>query len=219
MDFVLPWIGPLLLVGAILIAGIYLLRAWNNRSESTLAPYNVGRQEARVLMQKNIIRALGVVVFGAIVLLVLFIMGLLTPSEVIEAEIEPIATSSPEEEIINTPEPIEPTEAQPVEDETAVSVPDTPTPITIEETPTAENTPEPTPTNVPETAVVSSGVGVWLRSAPNLEGEQLEWLLEGTELTLLEQSSQGDTFSWQEVQAPSGISGWVATDFITVPGQ
>ncbi len=220
MDFVLPLIGPILLVIAILIAGVFLLRAWNNRSASSVAPYNVGRQEARVAMQKNIIRALSVVILGAILLIVLFATGLLNPAEVTDAEIIPDPTSSPVEEEVNTIETAVPTDMPVVEAETAVPVeeaPNTPTPITVEETPTVENTPEPTPTNAPETAVVSSGVGVWLREEPSLEGVQLEWLLEGTELVLLEESLEGATFNWQQVQAPSGVSGWVAVDFITIP--
>ena len=221
MDFVLPLIGPILLILAILIAGIFLLRAWRSRSASTYEPFNVGRQEARVAMHRNIIWALTVVVFGIILLVVLFATGLLRPTEVTEAEVELEATAVPEEEPLELPATIAPTETPIVEEvteeATAVPIPDTPTPIAIEETPTAENTAVPTATSTPETAVVSSGVGVWLRSTPSLEGEQLEWLLEGTELVLLSETSQGETFSWQQVLAPSGAEGWVATDFISAP--
>ena len=123
MDFVLPLIGPILLVVAILIAGIFLLRAWNNRSASSVAPYNVGRQEARVAMQKNIIRALSVVVLGAVILIILFATGLLNPTEVTDAEIVPEPTSTPIEEELSTEETVVPTDIPVVEEEnTAVPI-------------------------------------------------------------------------------------------------
>jgi len=98
------------------------------------------------------------------------------------------------------------------------------TPEVVENTPTdlapATAAPTDAPTNTPEpvvdTAVVSSGVGVWLRSAPSTSGEQLEWLLDGTILTLLEGQQTADELLWQQVQTASGITGWVAADFIIV---
>lgn len=87
--------------------------------------------------------------------------------------------------------------------------------------PSASSTPEPEPTAtavVPEvlvkTAVVTSGVGVWLRSAPSVDGDQLEWLLTDTQVVVLEGQATADEFDWQEVQAPSGNVGWVAVPFI-----
>ena len=211
MDFVLPLIGPLLLIGAIVVSGLFLLRAWNNRSASSYAPYNVGRQEAQVAMRVNVLRALVVVVVGAVLLAVLFISGVFQPNLAEELEIifeatatQPTATVT-SETIVNTATP---------KAEATASVPDTPTPIFIEDTPIATTIPLPTATNEPLTAVVSSGVGVWLRSSPSLEGDQLEWLLEGTELIFLDETVEGNTFNWQQVQTPAGTVGWVAADFV-----
>jgi hypothetical protein len=65
-----------------------------------------------------------------------------------------------------------------------------------------------------ETAVVSSGVGVWLRATPSTTGEQLEWLLDGTVLVLLDGQETADDLLWQQVQTEAGVTGWVAADFL-----
>lgn len=217
MDFVLPLVVPLLLVVAIAAAGIYLLRAWNNRTDSAYAPYNVGKHEARVAMQINVIRALVVVILGVVLLGVLLVTGVLQsrPAEEQDPTLLIDSTSTPSDLAPTmTPELIISTDIP--TPEVTVDVPDTPTAVSIEEVPTATPEPLPTVTDAPLTAVVSSGVGVWLRSNPSTTGEQLEWLLEGTELLVLDGTADGDSFRWQEVQAPSGAVGWVAVDFVVV---
>ena len=62
--------------------------------------------------------------------------------------------------------------------------------------------------------MVNSGVGVWLRAIPSVDGEQLEWVLDGTVLILLDQVENTAEFSWQYVQTPAGNVGWVAASFI-----
>lgn len=213
MDFLLPLIVPLLLVIAIAAAGIFLIRAWNNRTDSAYAPYNVGRQEARVAMQVNVIRALAVVLFGSILLAILFVTGVLDPN----GEEPPIFINEPAPTDTAVPPPTpENSSTPPPTEPIVVEEADTPTAVPAEPTPIDTETPAPTPTDSVPTAIVSSGVGVWLRAAPSLEGEQLEWLLEGTVLQLLDGSVEGDTFNWQEVRAPSGVIGWVAIDFIEI---
>jgi hypothetical protein len=64
--------------------------------------------------------------------------------------------------------------------------------------------------------VVSSGVGVWLRGAPSTSAEQLEWLLDGTAVTLLSGQETADDLLWQQVRTEAGVEGWVARDFLTV---
>ncbi len=76
--------------------------------------------------------------------------------------------------------------------------------------PTATNTPEPL------TATVASEVGVWLRSGPGVESEQLEWLFDGTILLVLPGRESADDLEWQQVQTESGVTGWVAADFLVV---
>jgi hypothetical protein len=71
-----------------------------------------------------------------------------------------------------------------------------------------------TPTAEPVTATVISEAGVWLRAIPGTEGEQLEWVLEGTTLTLLPGLETADDLEWQQVRTPAGNEGWVAVPFI-----
>ena len=87
-----------------------------------------------------------------------------------------------------------------------------PNPPTDEPTSAPTNTPEP----ASNTAVVSSGVGVWLRGTPSTTGEQLEWLLDGTVLTLLTGQETADGLVWQQVQTDTDLTGWVAADFILI---
>ena len=63
---------------------------------------------------------------------------------------------------------------------------------------------------------VSSGVGVWLRGAPSTTGEQLEWLLDGTLVTLLGQQETADDLLWEQVRTEGGVEGWVASDFLSI---
>lgn len=201
----------LLLAGvSILFALFFVRQTLQSRRRSLHETYGVGRQEARQSMQINLVR--GVVAF-IVGLILLGVFGL-SPRPVGPAETLPVAT--------------EPTPA-------TIPVPDTPTSLSV---PTATNTPvveptlEPSPTPPsptstptspptetatpePQTATVSSGVGVWLRSSPGTDGEQLERVLQGTVLTLLPGQETADGFQWQQVRTPDGQEGWVATDFIT----
>jgi hypothetical protein len=77
------------------------------------------------------------------------------------------------------------------------------------------NQPLPTATLQVRTAIVSSGVGVWLRAEPSTESAQLEWLLQGTIIIVLSETATAENLAWQEVQTQEGIVGWVAVPFIT----
>lgn len=213
MSALLPLILPLLLIAAISVASLFLLRAWNNRTTSVQAAYNVGQHEARREMQLNILRAFTVIVVGVILLAIFFTTRLFQPEVIIAPTLVPTAaatvtaTAPPPQTATTAPVIVNPatpaTEATPTATPSETAVPTTATPASTE-------------TAAPQTATVSSGVGVWLRAEPSTEGEQIEWLLQGTELTLLEGTSQGESFRWQLVQAPSGASGWVADEFITL---
>lgn len=219
MSDLLPLIVPILLVAAITIAGVFLIRAWNNRTNSVQAAYNVGQHEARREMQINILRAFAVIAVGVILLAVFLTARLFQPEQLAVPTLVP--TTVPVES--ETAVPATPTTPPTVIEasNTATPLPTQPVPVVPTEMPTEPAPTQPplaTDTPAPETAVVSSGVGVWLRSEPSTEGEQLEWLLQGTQLILLDGSSQGETFIWQQVQAPSGIIGWVADEFIEQSG-
>ena len=200
---------------AILAALYYGGRAIMRRGRSTTAAYNVGRQEARRNVQVDLIRALASII---IALIFLGAFGL-TPRQV-EPLISPTETAEPELLEEATDVPTQPPVLVPTQSPT----PGLATPQVVENSPTdpAPSTVVPTdaPTNTPQptanTAVVSSGVGVWLRSTPSTTGEQLEWLLDGTLLTLLEGQQTADELLWQQVQTQAGVTGWVAADFIVV---
>ena len=83
----------------------------------------------------------------------------------------------------------------------------------------APNTAAPAVAPTPQTATVSSGVGVWLRGAPSTTGEQLEWLLDGTLVTLLPGQQTADDLLWQQVRTEAGVEGWVARDFLAISEQ
>ena len=68
MTTFLPILIPFLIVFAIIIAGLFLTRAWDNRTNSVRAPYNVGQHEARKAMRLNVMRAFSVIALGVILL-------------------------------------------------------------------------------------------------------------------------------------------------------
>ena len=93
-------------------------------------------------------------------------------------------------------------------------IPTVPLPTATE--PAAIVVPTETAVPAPTTATVNSGVGVWLRSVPGTASDQLEYLVDGTILTLLDSQQTADDLVWQQVTAPSGTAGWVALDFIVI---
>ena len=198
---------PLLAGISIVLALFFILRALQQRSELARAAYSVGRQEARQAMQVDVVRGIAAFLVG---LILLGVFGL-SP--------RPVESALPPTDIAPATEPVSASDATNTPTVTVEIVPtDTPT---IEPSPTmpaatATEAPLPTDTPAPEpgTATVSSGVGVWLRAAPGTNTEQLEWLLDGTVVTLLEGYETADDLEWQQVQTPAGSVGWVAVPFI-----
>lgn len=191
--------------------GLFLARAWRARSETAHAPYGVGHLESQQAARRNLLWGFLLLVGGG-VCIGFFLLG------------SQIAKMLPEEP---TAVPALPTALLPTATEPAAIVVPTATAVapTAQSTPTATvasvtNTPEPVSTETavpqPTTARVSSGVGVWLRSAPGTASEQVEYLVDGTFLTLLEGQQTADELVWQQVSAPSGAAGWVALDFIVL---
>lgn len=195
---------------SIAAALFFVMRALRARSLSAKETYGVGQVEAARSMKIDIARGITFVFLG---LILLGVYGL--SSRPTEAIAEP------------TPPPLPTTVLEVSTDEPDTAVPTTttviPTPVSATiapiDTPTVEPTPEPTelpPTPAPVTAVVTSEVGVWLRATPSTTGEQLEWVLNGTVLTVLPGQETADDFDWQQVRTPSGNEGWVAVDFIQI---
>lgn len=203
---------PIIATLALITAGLFIFRAIQQRSSSSRAAYNVGRQEARQAMQADLMRSVVALAVG----LVLFGVYLLLPQPT-EAESAPTTTLTPPA-VVPTVTAVFVTDTPPAPPTSVPSSTASPTVVLLTPTPPATATvvPETVPTETPavQTAVVTSGVGVWLRSAPSLAGEQVEWLLPQTEVTLLAGQAAADEFEWQQVQAPSGNTGWVAVPFI-----
>lgn len=193
-----------------LVALYYLVLGAGTRRRINRQAYRVGQQEVRRAMQMNFLRAIAAVLVG-LVMLVAWGVSL----SVAELRSTPTPTPTAMATAIygtpTQPATLVPTETLVV---TAVSPTHTPAPTTPAATPTVTLEPSPTSTLVPLTAIVASGVGVWLRSTPGTAGEQLEWILDGTLLVLLPGREFADDFEWQQVRTPSGNEGWVAVPFI-----
>ena len=213
MTAVLNIVIPILAGICILATLVFFIQALVARTRTTKEAYGVGQQEARHAMQLNLIRAV------ALIILSLILLGIFGLSPRPDEEILPILTNTPSATTMPTTQPtatnvIQPTTAvtlEPTEAPTII-IPNSPTPIPVVATPT----PIPTDTAVPppQTVTVSSGVGVWLRATPSVTGEQLEWLLDGTTLTILPGIQQADELEWQQVRTETGVEGWVAAPFI-----
>ena len=198
---------------AILAALYYGGRAIIRRGQPTDSSYNVGRQQARRAVQIDLIRAITAIV---VALIFLGAFGLTPqPTEPLIAPTEPSileTTAIPTEE----PEPDPAIVATPTVLPTSEPVPPV-VEVIVEPSSVPPTAPPAAPTEPPpvvETAVVSSGVGVWLRANPSTTGEQLEWLLDGTVLTLLAGQETADSIVWQQVETVTGVAGWVAQEFI-----
>ncbi len=190
------------LAGLSLLAGLaFVLKGLGARSRITRQAYSVGQVEAKRTSQIHWIRA-GFFFLAGLLFLGIFAIRPLF-SRVGEAAPQPTPTF--------TAPTAAPTATIPV-----ILPTDLPAPTSAPATPTTQATAAPTATTTPVTAAVSSGVGVWLRGAPSTSGEQLEWLLDGTIVTLLAGQETADDLVWQQVRTDTGIEGWVASDFLTI---
>lgn len=215
MTAVLNIVIPGLAILAIAITIYYGLRAFQHKSAITQEPYNVGQQDVRRAMQVDIMRA------GLFLVIALILLGAIgfsfssAPESEPAAEAAPDATNTavPPTATINIPPTTAPQTAVPTQPIVTEPPPAQPTEVPAQEEPTA--VPTITPLPAPQTAVVTSEVGVWLRGSPGTTGEQLEWLLNNTELILLTGIETADELEWQQVRAPSGNEGWVASMYIT----
>lgn len=195
----------LLLAGVSILAAIYfVMKALGAKSSIGRQAYSVGQVEAKRVSQIHWVRAAFLFLVGLIFLGIFTIRPLFSRSG---AAIAPTPTISAVD-----PAPTE-TLAEPAPAITPIIEA---SPTTAPASPSPEATVEPTVTVAPQTATVSSGVGVWLRGAPSTAGEQLEWLLDGTVVTLLAGQETADDLLWQQVRTEGGVEGWVARDFLAV---
>lgn len=214
LNIVFAGVAALAVLAALFFGGRAIVR----RGQSTEAAYNVGRQQARQAVQIDLIRALAAIV---VALIFLGAFGLTPrPVEPLISPTEPAlleSTDSPTALPTLTPADLPDV---PVSTSTVEAAPAEPSPLATT-VPAETDAPTAVPTNPPQpaadTAVVSSGVGVWLRAAPGTSGEQLEWLLDGTVVNLLDAQETADNLLWQQVQTETGLVGWVAADFLIPP--
>lgn len=187
----------------------FLLRGIQRRRALSHAPYNVGRQEARRGMRVDLLVGVGGIAAAAVFFAIFFLLP--GPTET-EPAVDVLPSRTPAPEVTGTTAVTPPTDAAtPLPTATATVAASATSPLP---TPTATLPPTATPTPQLPTATVVSGVGVWLRDAPGVDGEQIEWLLEGTVVTVLEETAVGEEFQWQRVLTDEGIVGWVAVPFI-----
>ncbi len=203
---------PILALVSLVAAFIYLLRALGQRRRVDNQAYGVGQVEMRRAMKIGFLRAIAVAVLGAILLVAWSIFLSVSDMEpAMSAEDTPAPSPTMSETITTTTTPsASPTVLLPSPSPTAALL------LSPTATETAVPSPSPTitPPPAPLTATVSSGVGVWLRATPSTEGEQLEWVLDGTVVTLLPGQETGEEFTWQQVRTPVGNEGWVAVPFL-----
>lgn len=193
----------LVLVGLSVLAGLYFIaKGFGARSSVHRQAYSVGQTEARRMSRVNWIRGLVFFALGLVFLGMFALIPFIMPSQEEAIATEPTAA------VTLTLAPVA----------TAITPLPTafPSPTVDTASPTPEPTAAPTDTPAPQTAVVSSGVGVWLRGAPSTAGQQLEWLLDGTVVVLLPQQQTADDLVWQQVQTEDGQVGWVAFDFLAI---
>jgi hypothetical protein len=196
----------LLLAGLSILGALYFLaKGLGARSRITRQAYSVGQVEARRTSLLNWVRA------GFLFLAALIFLGIFAVRPLLSGR-EPDAVPTPT--LLPATPPPDATAAATVPATT--QSPAQASPTVLPASPTAQTTVAPTVAPTPQTATVSSGVGVWLRGAPSTTGEQLEWLLDGTLVTLLPGQQTADDLLWQQVRTEAGVEGWVARDFLAV---
>jgi hypothetical protein len=202
---------PLLGVVSILAAIYFVVRAVSARSRVDKAAYAYGQLETRQSMQFDFGRAVVAFIVGLIFLAVYavnLVGGGAAPEPAFVPTISPTETAEPE--VLET--------AVPTPTATVTPVPFPTSQVTV--VATATSPPIATPTNTPEpapqTATVSSGVGIYLRAEPSTSATDLAWLQDGTQLIILPGEAQADGYTWAFVRIPDGQEGWVVTEFITI---
>lgn len=217
LNIVIPLLAFFSLIAVIFFFG----RAFTLKMQASKQTYGVGQFEKIREMKLDVMRGVGAAILGLIFLAVFGVMPRSSDTvDVIETPVPGVTATvgvmlSPTITAIVVPT---------IESGTAVpgsvvilptSTPDSTAPVAATAIPTvAPATAVPAPAE--KTAVVASGVGVWLRDAPTINSNQLEWLLEGVILTVLDGQQTADDLDWQEVRTSEGVEGWVASDYIEI---
>jgi len=194
----------------LLAAVFFVLRGLRARESQSGSAYGVARQESRHVMLVSFTR--GAVLF-LVALIIFAIYGLLPREENLQTEDTSIPedTASPTITISDTRVP--PTSPGQIGATQTATLQATDLPV-LEDTKVPDPTPVPTSANLSTTAVVSSFNGLWLRSEPDPEGDQIELILDETVLIILRETEPSNQMEWQFVRSPSGNEGWVFKQFI-----
>lgn len=201
LNIVLLSLAGLSVVGAL----YFLAKGLGARSRINRQAYSVGQVEARRTSLLNWVRA------GFFFLVALIFLGIFAVRPLLSGR-EPVAVPTPTVPVATPAPDVTPLATAPPTSEGPAQA----SPTVLPASPTPQATAAATVAPTPQTATVSSGVGVWLRGAPSTTGEQLEWLLDGTTVTLLPGQQTADDLLWQQVRTAAGIEGWVARDFLAV---
>lgn len=224
MTVFLNFIIPVFFVGAFGAGFYFLIKALTDRSAENHAHYSVGKQRAHYEKKVEMLRAICSFFVGVLLLLVFLFAprpdpNVVADEPIVDAEVDgelPTAVVSPTATESNSGPAI--IIITPTSEMVATATSQPMPAITETAVVPAANTAIPTPTIPPTptqpTATVSSGVGVWLRAEPSTSSAQLEWLLEGTTVFVLNGTATGENLAWQEVQTQGGVVGWVAVPFI-----
>lgn len=219
MTAVLNIILPILAIVCFLAVFVFAVRALRLRARSSHQAYGVGQQEARQLMFVNALRSFVALILG---LVFLGLFGLAPRSTAgtepsLPTSVTPEAAPEilPTAALILTPTmtialpTLEPSPTIPLPTATATI------PLTATIALTATVPVSPTTSGLPA-ATVSSGVGVYLRAEPSTTAEQLEYLIDGSVVTLLPGRQTAEEFEWAQVRTAAGLEGWVALDFLVL---
>jgi hypothetical protein len=200
-------IALLSLAGLSILAAVYFVtKGFGAKARINRQAYSVGQVEVRRASLVYWIRAAALFIVGLIFLGIFAVRPLISRGSASPEPTPSIPAVDP-----GVTQPAIETQSAPITEPTSQVSPTGPV-----ASPTPQATAAPTATSAPTTATVSSGVGVWLRGAPSTSGEQLEWLLDGTVVTLLAGQETADDLLWQQVRTAAGVEGWVARDFLAV---
>jgi hypothetical protein len=183
---------------------LFALRGLLIRPVQAHKPYGVARQQARHEMQVQFVRA------GFSFVLTLILLGIYGLAAG-DTGLPQGLTETPAIELTGTQVEATVTSQQPQE-ATPTSGPAGGLTATATLTPTVTATATQTP--APESALVNSPSGLWLREAPG-GTQQLELLDNEARLELLPGHETVDGVEWQQVRTPSGNEGWVAAEYLS----
>jgi len=201
LNTILIIVAALCMVGAL----YFLFLGLRNRNEVPESSYGVERQEVRHIVLASYLRG-GFLFCLALILVAIIGIGNYPGPTVTDEDFTDPGVFAPADEGATNPTATRTTNP------TRAPSPTSPIP-----TLTATTSPTPLPTDTPIViiAIVASPNGLWLRERP-AGTQEVELIADGAELIVLNGNEVVDGTEWQLVRTPSGLEGWVATEYIHV---